>query len=108
VLEASGVLVVAVTNGRAALDQLRDDADHFDLAILDVRMPFMTGLQVLREATRMGVTIPIVLMTSFGDAELHQQGRALGAMQVIDKPVDVDQLRQIVHDAIQRSSTSTH
>jgi CheY-like chemotaxis protein len=97
VLESEGCSVVAVANGREAIDQLRV-GNRFDAAIFDVRMPVMTGLDALREARRLGVVVPILLVTSFGDQELHERAIALGAARVMDKPLAPEELREAVRE----------
>ncbi|CAN5923983.1 hypothetical protein BH11MYX4_BH11MYX4_06310 [soil metagenome] len=96
ILEADGATVVAVSNGREAMDHLRRDGSGFHAAILDVRMPLMTGLDVLRESRRLESVVPIVLVTSFADDELRERARELGAACVINKPLDPEHLRQAV------------
>lgn len=98
-LEVGGTIVVAVANGREALERLARAAEAFDVAVLDVRMPGMTGLDVLRATRRDGNEVPIVLITSFCDPELEERGRHLGATRVLDKLLDLEQLRQAVHEA---------
>jgi len=62
----------------------------------DVAIPGRSGLDVLRLLRRADVTVPILLMTAFGDPELHAQALGLGATAVYDKPVDLDELAAAV------------
>ena len=62
------------------------------LVISDIRMPGWTGLEVLTVLRRAEVTLPIILMTAFGDAATHASARSLGASAIYDKPVDLDVL----------------
>lgn len=66
-----------------------------DIVVSDVRMPGQTALEVLG-ALRGGNFVKFVLITAFGDARTHQEGLALGAAAVLDKPVDMDLLRATV------------
>lgn len=93
-LEEDGAMVVAVANGRDALACLQKDP--FDAAILDVRMPGMTGLEVLRELARRRSTIPILLVSSFADPDLHDRAVKLGAALVLAKPLSAAELRSAV------------
>jgi len=63
-----------------------------DLIISDVRMPGCTGLEVLARLRRIDWSIPIILITAFGDEQTHQEAARLGAARVLDKPFDVDEL----------------
>jgi DNA-binding response OmpR family regulator len=72
------------------------DADAaVDLIISDIRMPICTGLEIvkgLRDAHR---TVPVILMTAFGDDETREKAGALGAI-LFDKPFAIDDLRTAV------------
>lgn len=98
-LQADGSVVVAVGNGRDALEQLAATNHSFDVALLDVRMPGLTGLDVLSAARRQGNDVPVVLITSFCDPELEARGLALGATRVLDKLLDLDELLRVVRAA---------
>lgn len=89
-LEESGACVIAVGNGRDALALLR--RERFDAAVLGVRMPSMSGLDVLREATLSFCVVPIVLVSSFADAEARARATTLGAVLVLEKPLDPGEL----------------
>ncbi|MBX3189643.1 MAG: response regulator [Labilithrix sp.] len=96
VLRSDGASVVAVTNGREALEEIQREGSDFDAVVLDNRMPVMTGLEVLRAARSAGSTVPVVLITSFLDHELVDRAIALGVATVIDKPFDAEQLREVI------------
>jgi CheY-like chemotaxis protein len=80
----------------ALLDTLvlreRDGPLQIDVVVSDVRMPGASGLQSLAHVRRAGGAVPMILMTAFGDPELHLEARQLGAAAVFDKPFDVDDL----------------
>jgi CheY-like chemotaxis protein len=103
-LESEGVEVVAVADGRAALERLARAAHDFDVALLDVRMPLKTGLEVLREAREAGVTLPIALVTSFSDDEIVEQARRFGAACIIAKPYDPFRLRDVLRGVVEADS----
>lgn len=67
-----------------------------DLIISDVRMPGCSALDVLREMRRVGASVPVMLITGFGDLELHAEALRLGAEAVYDKPFDPEELRDAV------------
>ena len=72
-----------------------------DLVVSDVRMPVCTGLQILEQLRAARWTIPVVLITAFGDPATHERARALGAV-LFDKPFDVDDLRTAVASMLRR------
>jgi DNA-binding response OmpR family regulator len=63
-----------------------------DLLITDVRMPGISGLQVVQGLRRARRRIPVIVITAFGSEETHSLARALGAAEVFDKPLDIDEL----------------
>ena len=69
----------------------RDD-QAVDLVISDVRMPGKTGLDALAELRREDGSTPFILITAFGDQDLHDEAHRLGATAVFDKPFELDEL----------------
>jgi two-component system response regulator (stage 0 sporulation protein F) len=96
-----GYEVIEVEDGPALiraliLGLLADRARAPDLIISDVRMPGLTGLEVLARLRREDWKTPVILMTAFGDQELHAQAARLGAARVLDKPFELEELRAAV------------
>ena len=87
-------------SGEAALRQLKDPAP--DLLIVDLRMPDMTGQEFVRRQREGGVPIPVVVLS--GSSEARQVGSDLGAVAVIHKPFDLDELVRVVLRATTRPS----
>ncbi len=95
--------IVEVENGLQLLEHIsralrQDDASMPDVIVSDVRMPGQTGLEVLAILRRADAHVPVILITAFGDPELHAEARALGAVAVFDKPFDIDDLRSAIRD----------
>ncbi len=95
--------VLAVGDGAALLVELaRSDRFHYrsvDLVIADVRMPICSGLEALETLRGVGAPFPFLLMTAFGDDELHEKARRLGAT-LIAKPFSMARLRKTIADAL--------
>jgi len=68
------------------------EAKTFDLIISDIRMPGVTGMQVLERTKEYEDFPPIILITAFGDEVTHARAEKHGAAVVIDKPFDIDDL----------------
>lgn len=90
--------MVDVSESRFAADLL--GAWEFDVVVTDVAMPLIDGVEVLRAVRERDPDIPVVLMS--GTANLASALKAVehGALRYLEKPVDVDSLRQIVEDAV--------
>jgi len=70
------------------------------LIVSDVRLPSVSGLDILSGARLWPRRIPVILITGFGDEDLHEQARALGAVCVLDKPFPISALRSAVRFAL--------
>ena len=102
VLADEGYEVVEAADGLALLAHIettlaarREPADSF-LVVADIRMPGLTGLDVLAILRCANWRTPVILITAFGDEATHAEGRELGAAAVIDKPFNVQDLRAAV------------
>ena len=93
-LQQSGYDVVAAADADAALEQVRSLAP--DLVVTDLKMPGMSGLDLLK-AIRAGYPeILVIVVTAFGTVETAVEAMKAGAYDYITKPVNVDELRLIV------------
>lgn len=97
-LRRAGYLVQEFSSGSQLLCMLGLDAEpaqqllEIGLIICDIRMPGASGIEVLTCLTKARLSVPVVLMTAFGDRRLHAQALKLGAAALIDKPFDLDEL----------------
>ena len=95
-LRKEGFTVVPVADGwelLASLEAARHSHESEPrLVITDIRMNQLHGLDALWAIKRVGCQAPVIVMTAFGDDELHERARRLGAVAVFDKPFDIDDL----------------
>jgi DNA-binding NtrC family response regulator len=96
-LEIRGIDGVGVTSGDEALRLLQ--REHFDVVLLDVKMPGVNGLDVLRTITRAYPDTRVILMTGHGSAEDIELGLRLGAAACLQKPVDLETLLEAAWSA---------
>jgi DNA-binding response OmpR family regulator len=101
---------------RAALDNMFDidEADsagkalemflarRYDIGILDLRMPEMTGLELLEQMNNAGITTPVVFVTAYADVPNAVSAMKFGAIDFLQKPITPDQLRAVVKDVLVR------
>jgi DNA-binding response OmpR family regulator len=104
-LEIEGYAIKEAHCGAKALDELA--AGSFDLAILDMRMPEMDGLELLAEMRKRGFTTPAVIITAFGEVPHAVRAMKLGAIDFLKKPITPETLRNIVADVVARHGTGT-
>ena len=100
VLRREGYDVTLAENGRAAIDHL--EARRFDLLISDIKMPDMTGVDVLRAAKRIDPDILGIMITAFASADTAIEAMRLGAHDYLSKPFDVDELKMKVRNALEQ------
>lgn len=67
-----------------------------DVIVSDVRMPGPSGLDGLALLRQTSWSVPVIVITGFGDLATHDEARRLGAAVVLDKPFDLDVLRTAV------------
>ncbi|MGA2441514.1 MAG: sigma-54 dependent transcriptional regulator [Tepidisphaeraceae bacterium] len=100
-LVREGHEVVAAPDGAAAAARL--GAARFDLLITDLRMPKMTGLELLAEAKRLRPEMPVVLMTAFATVSNAVEAMKLGAYDYIQKPFNADEIKLLVDRTLEHS-----
>lgn len=91
-LRRAGYHVREFSSGAQLLLTLVPPARGVDLVISDIRMPGASGLEVLANLRGGDQTVPVVLMTAFGDRSTHERALELGAAALIDKPFELDEL----------------
>jgi two-component system, NtrC family, response regulator PilR len=100
VLRREGYEVTLAENGGAAIHQL--ESGRFDLLISDVKMPDMSGVEVLRAAKRIDQDILGIMITAFASADTAIEAMRLGAHDYLSKPFDVDELKIKVRHALEQ------
>jgi len=97
-----GYSVVRCSDGMSLLERLNDGlegaADPIDLVVTDIRMPGLTGLEVLEAFCHRSDSPPIICMTAFGDMGTHTAAKKLRAAAMFDKPFDIDVLLKRARD----------
>ena len=89
-LSHQGYIVIEAETGKAALDQIRRRAA--DMVVLDLGLPDIDGLEVIREVRATGSVLPIVVLSSREDEEAKVAALDLGADDYVTKPFGMDEL----------------
>ncbi|HEY7445847.1 MAG TPA: sigma-54 dependent transcriptional regulator [Vicinamibacterales bacterium] len=100
VLRRDGYEVILAENGRTALNVL--EQEPVDLLISDIKMPDMSGVEVLRAAKQVDQDILGIMITAFASTESAVEALRMGAYDYVSKPFDVDELKIIVRNALER------
>ncbi len=85
-----GYYVEAVYSGSAAIEKI--NTETYDVAIIDIRMPKINGFGVLRELQKHAPATKIIMMTAYADIRSAVDSITLGAVDIISKPVDIDEV----------------
>jgi len=101
---SDGYTVIEARDGAELLYRLEhafDDPRALpDVVVTDVMMPQLSGLGVLDALRRANLHFPVILMTVLADNSVHTVARRLGAVGVLQKPLDFDDLRTAVMNAV--------
>lgn len=105
-LRAEGYEVHECTHGMELLQHLKplfnDESIPFDVIVSDIRMPGVTGLEVLEGVHQEAAPCPpVLLITAFGDEDTHAMAKSCGVYTVLDKPFTLDKLIAAVKDALE-------
>ena len=95
-----GYAVEAATSGLEALSAV--SGGRADLVLLDVRMPGLDGVQVLRRIREMSTSLPVIMVTANEDVTLARETLTLGAFDYVAKPFDFDYLDRAVAAGLAR------
>jgi two-component system response regulator PilR (NtrC family) len=99
VLRREGYEVVLAENGRSAIETL--EREPIDLLISDIKMPDLSGVDVLRAAKRVDQDILGIMITAFASTETAVEAMRLGACDYVSKPFDIDLLKMKVREKIE-------
>jgi DNA-binding NtrC family response regulator len=84
-------------DGEQALQRVEDDVP--DVMVLDLKMPGIDGLEVLRRVKKAYPQIPVIILTGHGSEKDEAEARRLGAFDYLQKPVDIEKLVKVLRKA---------
>ena len=99
-LDRSGYSTLSDEDPRRVLTRTDDVLKNVDLILLDYKMPGMDGLSLLAELRKKECRARCILISAFLNDDVRQQARLLGVDRVLEKPVDVGQLRGALTDLL--------
>lgn len=105
-LDPLGYQVATADNGEDALLQLQDQ--EYDLILLDLKMPGMNGLEVLRRAIEIHPEIIIIIISAHGTIKDAVEAMKLGAVDFLQKPFTPKELRDLVFQVLEIESSGVY
>lgn len=100
ILVKQGHTVEAFTKEEEAIDYISDN--HVDLAILDIKLKKMSGIQVLAEMKKLNPDLRVIMLTGYPTIETAQEAIELGASEYCVKPIDKTELEEKVAEVLAR------
>ena len=94
ILSGRGWDIKAAYNGREALEAVTSSKP--DIILLDIMMPEMNGIEVLKRIKKIDINARIIMITAFGDVESYLDSMELGAYEYINKPFETDELLEMI------------
>ncbi|KMJ56539.1 chemotaxis protein CheY [Bacillus sp. LL01] len=98
ILQKDGYQLYQAANGVQALKVVEEDSP--DLVLLDMKIPGMDGLEILRRIKEKHEEIQVIMMTAYGELNLINEAMQLGAITHFAKPFDIDDVRKVIKDHI--------
>lgn len=92
-----GMDVSTSTSGADALELVEDDS--FDVVVLDLKMPGIDGIEALKRIKSRRPDIQVVLLTGHATVETGVEAMKLGAVEFLEKPVELESLTETIHKA---------
>src|SRR5499426_2367368 len=99
-LAREGYRVVVASDGQAALERLQGGG--VDLVLTDLKMPGLSGIELLRAAKAIAPDVDVILLTAFGTIEEAVKAMKDGAYDFLTKPVQRAQLQRVIRQALER------
>ncbi len=101
-LTAFGYTVISKPSAEAALSAIREGI-KVDLVITDLRMPGMDGIEFVAFLRQALPSVPVILLTAYGEVETYLRSLSLGVYEFLTKPIEENELGRIVKAALEPS-----
>lgn len=98
VFQKEGYQTFQASNGMQALTIVEEERP--DLVLLDMKIPGMDGIEILRRLKEIDQTIEVFIMTAYGELDMIQLAKDLGARTHFAKPFDIDEIREAVKNQV--------
>ncbi|MGN1400492.1 MAG: response regulator [Bacillus sp. (in: firmicutes)] len=96
VLQKEGYAIFQAANGMQALDIAEKNKP--DLVLLDMKIPGMDGIEILKRLKELDPSIAVIMMTAYGELDMIQKAKKLGAITHFAKPFDIEDIREAVKE----------
>lgn len=104
VFSSEGYATFQASNGKLALEIVKKESP--DLVLLDMKIPGMDGLEILKHVKAINKDIKVIMMTAYGELDMIKEATDLGALMHFTKPFDIDEMRIAVNMQLDGGSSS--
>ena len=94
--------VVAVASGAAALRMIQGKQSRFDIILVDIRMPGMDGIELLKRVKELDASVEVIMMTGYASVDTAVKAMKMGAYDYLPKPFDIDELIHVIQHIIEK------
>lgn len=94
VFKKDGYETFQAASGTQALEIIEHDKP--DLVLLDMKIPGMDGIEILRRIKKYDSSIQVIMMTAYGELDMINEAMSLGAITHFAKPFDIDEVREVI------------
>ncbi len=101
VFSSEGYETYQASNGKLALEIVKSVSP--DLVLLDMKIPGMDGLDILKHIKQIDSSIKVIMMTAYGELDMIKEATDLGAVMHFTKPFDIDELRAAVNNQLRNT-----
>lgn len=105
VFSSEGYKTFQASNGKLALEIVRSERP--DLVLLDMKIPGMDGLEILRHIKTIDADIKVIMMTAYGELDIIKEATDLGALMHFTKPFDIDEMRIAVNSELRGDQSNS-
>ncbi|BFH10519.1 response regulator [Paenibacillus dendritiformis] len=106
VFSSEGYSTYQASNGKVALNIVREESP--DIVLLDMKIPGMDGLEILKQIKKMEPQMKVIMMTAYGELDMIKEATDLGAIMHFTKPFDIDEMRVAVNMTLQQDHSASN
>jgi CheY-like chemotaxis protein len=99
IMEAFDLGADEASNGQEAVDKVR--TGHYDLVLMDIKMPVMDGVQALAEIKRLCPNLPVIMMTAYAHTDAVAEAERQGAEAILSKPLNIAEVMPLIQKTIE-------
>ncbi len=105
VFKKDGYAAIMANDGEEALKAV--GSEKIDLVFMDISLPKIDGLEVLKKFKELGINIPTIIITGYGIMQNAIKAMQLGAFDYLTKPLDISKIRELTKKALSKSTSSS-